>query len=197
MANEAVRVLLPEESTRERVEAAFRRRGWHLARVFAQEQIQPAQWQWVADPDDEVSYMEDALFRWRYLVLYGPRSESIAADLRAELPTFSREEILGMWDAAWQDREAETDALVGAAHALGIGASTASDPDIMARLAYGLRIPQPEARLAVLRAIGFTQWTEFYQGLKWFAANDPDQHLRHYAEGLVLAMERSGELEKP
>lgn len=197
MANEAVRVLLPEESTRERVEAAFRRRGWYLARVFEQEQIQPAQWQWFADPDDEVSYMEDALFRWRYLALYGPRRESIAADLRAELPTFSREEILGMWDAAWQDREAETDALVGAAHALGIGASTASDPDIMARLAYGLRIPRPEVRLAVLRAIGFTQWTEFYDGLKWFAANDPDQDLRHYAEGLVLAMERSGELEKP
>lgn len=195
MANEAVRVLLPEESARERVEAAFRRRGWYLARVFEQEQVQPAQWQWFADPEDEVSYIEDELLRWRYLALYGPRRDYIAADLRAELPSFSREEILGMWDAAWQHRGSETDALVGAAHALGIGASTAPDPDIMARLAYGLRIPQPEVRLAVLRAIGFTQWTEFYDGLKWFAANDPDQDLRHYAEGLALAMEGSGELD--
>jgi len=193
MANDAVRVLLPEEATREQVEAALRRRGWHFHRFFEQGQIQPARWQWVADPDNEVTYMEDRLFRWRYLVLSGPRRELIAGELRAELPTLSREDVLRMWDCAWQRPHTAADELVGAAHALGIGAPTAPDPEIMARLAYGLRLPEPKVRLAVLRAIGFTQWIEFYEGLQWFAENDPEPYLRNYAESLVLAIERSGD----
>ena len=186
----------------------FERLGFSFAGFREQAEDQPAEWSWFADPEHAITYVEDLVLRWRFLRLEGPNKESLAVDLGAEFRPFSRQALLDMWDSAWRKNELPTDPeddlppltstwsrseqdlelLVGAAHALGLGAGEAFDPDIAVRLAYGMRVPSELVRLATLRGIGLTQWQEFREPLLVVARNDPSPHLRQHAESLAVAM---------
>ncbi|RKH59921.1 hypothetical protein D7X96_34470 [Corallococcus interemptor] len=162
-----VRIVLKEQSSRERVEVFAWRDGWSMWDVFEASGLEPyTKIYRTMDDQTEAYYFEDQMVDFHYFVVTGADVEGTVQRIRGGLPCYTRDEVLQLVKDAKEPLE-----LARAVRIAGVAAPAEFDPDIFEILRNAMSNPDTRVRNSAAAASAFAAWRELREPLERLSAD--------------------------
>jgi len=145
----------------------------------------PFELTWItSDEETGIHYIEDYVVGFPYLVIDGKDLEETVYSIQSSFDVYSTEEIL-----QWVETAANPEEQAKAVFHLGVVAPQEFDSrffDVFQRVFLN---PNPEVRMAAIKASAYMGWREFREILEHLKSTDPDEKVRAKADVMLQAFD--------
>lgn len=188
MSVSPIRLVLKDEAPRGKVTDFVWKMGWTLHDFNPGSEQEPYEYIWYPRGQKTfIHYIEDPRVGARYVGLVGENREQVLQQIRAALPTYTREELL---QVLGEEKSPEK-----LARWVGLAGVTAIpdtfDPELFALFQAAAHHADPTVRAEVTRAAVFAAWREFKGLLEELRTQDLDAEVRRRADIALQALMRN------